>query len=127
MMTLRTPFNRMPMTPARRAEGEGILRMVLFACVVAMPLATMAWMKIQHTRLSYEMSQVRAKIKEEEELTRILVLERSKYRRDEEIQGYADKAGLQLRKQAHLVHRSFTVSDQKMAKLRPVASNELGR
>lgn len=123
MMNLRTPMHRQ--VAARQVEGEGILRMVLLAMAVAMPLATLAYLKIQHTRLSYEMSQVREKLREEDELQRQLLVERARFRRDEEIQSYAVQAGMQPRKQSHLVHRTFTAQDQKLAKLRPVASNEL--
>jgi hypothetical protein len=57
--------------------------------------------------------------------TRKLMLERSRFQRDEEVQVYAQKAGLQPRKQGHLVHRAFTPDDQRIAKLRPVTSEGL--
>jgi len=107
----------------RQVEGEGILRMLLLAGAVAMPLASMAYLKIQNTRLGYEMSDIRSRIQAEEELKRKLELERSRYQRDEEVQAYAVQAGLMPRKQAHLIRRSFTAEDQKVAKLHPVLSS----
>lgn len=101
----------------RQVEGEGILRMLLLALAVAMPLATMAYLKVQQTRLSYEMSDIRARISHEEEKQRQLLLERSRFQRDEEIQSFATQAGLQPRKQGHLVPRSYTREDQRLAKL----------
>lgn len=122
MTSLRTPTRRTPAT--RQVEGEGVLRMVLLACAVSAPLVSLVYVKVQQTRISYEMSQVRSKIRDEEETHRALVLERSKYRREEEIQAFAEKSGMQLRKTSHLVHRPFTEQDQKTAKLRPVGSDE---
>ena len=110
---------------ARQVEGEGILRMLLLALAVAMPLATMAYLKIQQTRLSYEMSDIRARISHEEEIQRQLFLERSRFQRDEEIQTFAEEAGLQPRKQGHLILRSFTTEDQRLAKLNPTPANGL--
>ena len=124
MNTFQTPVRRAPMLPARQVEGEGILRMILLAVALAMPLASMAYLKIQETRLSYEMSYIRARIKHEEELNRKLLLERSRYQRDEAIQSFATESGMQPSRQSHLIHRSFTVEDQRMAKLRPVSSFE---
>jgi len=124
MNTFQTPVRRAPMLPARQVEGEGILRMLLLAVALAMPLASMAYLKIQQTRLSYEMSEIRTRIKHEEELNRKLQLERSRYQRDEAIQSFATETGMQPRRQSHLIHRSFTVEDQRMAKLRPVSSYE---
>ncbi|WP_005033913.1 hypothetical protein [Holophaga foetida] len=109
---------------SRQPEGEGVLRMLLLAVAVAMPLASMAYLKIQHTRLSYAMSEVRAEIKKQEELQRNLLLERSHYQKDEEIQVFAEKVGMMPRKQSYLIHRGFTPKDQKLAKLRPVFSDE---
>ena len=109
----------------RQVEGEGILRMLLLALAVAMPLATMAYLKVQQTRLSYEMSAIRARISHEEETQRQLLLERSRFQRDEEIQSFAQEAGLQPRKQGHLVPRSFTVEDQRLAKLNPTPATGL--
>ncbi len=122
-MNFRSPNYRR--STHREAEGEGILRMLLLAVAVAMPLASMAYLKIQHTRLSYDMSKLRSQIQDEEELHRQLMVERARFRRDEEIQGFATQSGMQPRKQSHLVNRPFTVQDQRLAKLRPVASDEL--
>jgi len=124
MSTFQTPIRRTPMLPARQAEGEGVVRMVLLALALVLPLATLAYLKIQQTRLSYEMSDIRDRIKQEEELTRRLLLERSRFQRDDEIQSFALQTGMQPRRQSHLIHRSFTVDDQRMAKLRPVSSFE---
>jgi len=124
MNTFQTPVRRAPMLPARQVEGEGVLRMILLALALAMPLASMAYLKIQETRLSYEMSDIRTRIKQEEELNRKLLLERSRYQRDEAIQSYATESGMQPRRQSHLIHRSFTADDQRLAKLRPVSSFE---
>lgn len=124
MNTFQTPVRRNPMLPARQVEGEGILRMILLALALAMPLASMAYLKIQETRLSYEMSDIRARIKHEEELNRKLLLERSRYQRDEAIQTFANEKGMEPVRQSHLIHRSFTSDDQRMAKLRPVSSFE---
>lgn len=124
MSTFQTPIRRTPMLPARQAEGEGVVRMVLLALALVLPLATLAYLKIQQTRLSYEMSDIRDRIKQEEELTRRLLLERSRFQRDDEIQSFAVQTGMQPRRQSHLIHRSFTADDQRMAKLRPVSSFE---
>jgi hypothetical protein len=110
---------------ARQVEGEGILRMLLLAIAVAMPLATMAYLKVQQTRLSYEMSDIRDRISHEEETHRQLLLERSRFQRDEEIQSFAQQSGLQPRKQGHLVPRSYTVADQKLAKMNSAPANGL--
>ena len=90
-----------------------------------MPLATLAYLKIQSTRLSYQMGDIKARIQQEEEIERKLLLERSRFQRDEEVQVYADKAGLQPRKESHLIRRGFTPEDQRLAKLRPVSSEGL--
>lgn len=124
MNNFQTPVQRPPMTPARQVEGEGVLRMILLALALAMPLGSLAYLKIQQTRISYEMSDIRARIKQEEELSRKLLLERSRYQRDEVVQNFATENGMQPRRQSHLIHRSFTPEDQRMAKLRPVASFE---
>jgi uncharacterized protein HemX len=117
-MNFKVPASRNHALPAnRQVEGEGILRMVLLAITLAMPLASMIFLKVQQTRLSYEMSDVRARIHNEEEVRRTLLLERSRYQRDEEVQAYAQGAGLLPRKQSHLIQRSFTVEDQRLAKL----------
>ena len=105
--------------PQRQVEGEGVLRMLLLAFALAMPMASMAYLKIQHTRLSYEMSEIRAQIHQEEEVRRTLLLERSRFQRDEEIQAFADHAGLLPRKQSRFVPRVFTREDQRLAKLAP--------
>jgi len=109
---------------SRQPEGEGVLRMLLLAVAVAMPLASMAYLKIQHTRLSYAMSDVRLEIKKQEELQRNLLLERSNFQKDEEVQVFAEKVGMMPRKQSYLIHRNFTTHDQKVARLRPVFSDE---
>jgi sensor histidine kinase YesM len=109
----------------RTVESEGILRLLLLVLALAMPLATLAYLKIQSTRLSYAMGEIKERIHKEEELQRKLMLERSRFQRDEEVQVYAQKAGLQPRKQGHLVHRAFTPDDQRIAKLRPVSSDGL--
>ena len=117
-----TPDRRSPLQPARQVEGEGVLRMILLALALVMPLGSLAYLQIQQTRLSYEMSDIRDRIKQEEELNRKLLLERSRYQRDEEVQAFAEQIGMQPRKQSHLIHRSFTADDQRLAKLRPVSS-----
>ncbi len=111
--------------PTRMVESEGILRMLLLVLAMAMPLATLAYLKIQSTRLSYAMGDIKERIHKEEELQRKLMLERSRYQRDEEVQVYATKAGLEPRKQGHMVRRVFTPEDQLLAKLRPVSSEGL--
>ncbi|MCE1203342.1 MAG: hypothetical protein LWW79_01880 [Holophagaceae bacterium] len=112
-------------SPARMVESEGILRMLLLVLALAMPLGTLAYLKIQSTRLSYAMGDLKERIHKEEELQRKLMLERSRFQRDEEVQVYAQKAGLQPRKQGHLIRRGFTPEDQRIAKLRPVSSEGL--
>lgn len=101
----------------RRVEGEGVLRILLIALALAMPLASMAYLKVQNTRLSYEMSDIRGRIRHEEERNRTLLLERSRYQRDEEIQEFAKEQGMQPRKQSFLLPRHFTREDQRLAKL----------
>ena len=108
---------------SRQVEGEGILRMLLLAFALAMPLASVIYLKIQNMRISYEMSEVKRRIHEEEETSRQLQLVRSRYQRDEEVQAYATRNGLQPRKQGHLVPKAFTPEDQRLAKLGPVASS----
>jgi cell division protein FtsL len=105
----------------RQVEGEGVLRMLLLVFALALPLASMAYLKIQHTRMSYEMSDLREKIHQEEEARRTLLLERSRYQRDEEVQAFATRTGLTPRpqKQSHLIPTVFTKEDQKLAKLLP--------
>ena len=111
-------------TPTRQVESEGILRLLVLALALAMPLATLVYLKIQSTRLSYQMSEIKDRMHREEETQRQLLLERSRWQRDEEVQAYATKSGLQPRKQGRLIHRSFTADDQRLAKLRPVSSEE---
>ena len=120
-----SPMTRTDRSLRRQVEGEGILRVLLLAAAVAMPLGTLAYLQIQKTRLSYEMSEVCSRIKQEEEFQRKLLLERSRLQRDEEVQSFADKTGMLPRKQSHLINRSFTERDQKLARLRPVSSDEL--
>lgn len=115
------------MSPQRQVESEGILRMLLLALALAMPLATLIYLSVQKSRMSYEMSELMSRIQKEEEVQRKLLLERSRFQRDEEVQGYAQRSGFQPRKQAHVIGRSFTERDQKMARLRPVSSEELLR
>jgi uncharacterized protein HemX len=108
---------------SRQVEGEGILRMLLLAFALAMPLASVIYLKIQNMRISYEMGEVKHRIHGEEETQRQLQLVRSRYQRDEEVQAYATRNGLQPRKQGHLVPKAFTPEDQRLAKLGPVASS----
>lgn len=115
-------FETRPLSHAtRQVEGEGVLRMLLLVFALAMPLASMAFLKVQHTRLSYEMSDIRDRIHKEEELRRQLLLERSRLQRDEEVQAFATQTGLVPHKQSHLVPQVFTEHDQKLAKLLPPA------
>jgi uncharacterized protein HemX len=93
--------------------------MLLLAAALAMPLASMAYLKIQHTRLSYDMSALREQIRQEEETRRTLLLERSRYQRDEEVQAFAAQSGLLPRKQSHFIPKVFTKEDQRLAKLAP--------
>ena len=116
--TFYSSRRNMPLT-TRQVEGEGILRMLLLAFAVAMPLATMVYLQVQKTHLSYEMSEIRARIKQEEELQRKLLLERSQFQRDEEVQAFAQQSGLQPRKQGYLIPKAYTVEDQRLARLRP--------
>ena len=106
----------------RQIESEGILRLLLLAAALAMPLASLTYLKVQNTRLSYEMNAVKERIRSEEETHRKLELERGRFQRDEEIQAYAVKTGFQPRKQSHMIPRGFTAADQKLAKLGPVPS-----
>jgi uncharacterized protein HemX len=84
----------------RQVENEGILRMFLLAFALALPMAAMAYLKIQQTRLSYAMSELHGQIRQEEELQRILLLERSRLLRSEAIQAFADQNGMVPRKQS---------------------------
>ena len=120
----RTRFSNPVLSPgARQVEGEGILRMLLLAFALAMPLASVIYLKIQNMRISYEMGEVKRRIHEEEETGRQLQLVRSRYQRDEEVQAYATRNGLQPRKQGHLVPKAFTTEDQRLAKNGPVGSS----
>lgn len=105
--------------PQRQVEGEGVLRMLLLAFALAMPMASMAYLKIQHFRLGYEMSTIRDDIHQQEELRRTLLLECSRYQRDDEIQAFAAHSGMEPRKQAHFIPRVYTQEDQRVAKLTP--------
>jgi uncharacterized protein HemX len=109
----------------RQVEGEGVLRMLLLCFALALPLGSMAYLKIQQTRLSYQMSDIRDQMHQEEEMHRTLLLERSRYQRDEEIRAFADQNGLMPRKQSHLIPRVFTREDQRLAKLMPPAPTGL--
>jgi hypothetical protein len=118
-----TRFQSRPlMHGSRQVEGEGVLRMLLLVFALAMPLASMAYLKVQHTRLSYEMSEIRGRIHQEEEARRTLLLERSRYQRDEEVQSFAAQSGLVPHKQSHLVPKVYTREDQRLAKLLPPTS-----
>jgi uncharacterized protein HemX len=119
MITKRQDHRQPYQHAIRQVEGEGVLRMLLLVFALALPLASMAFLKIQHTRLSYEMADVREKIHHEEEARRALLLERSRFQRDEEVQAFASQTGLLPRKQSHLVPKAFTQEDQKLAKLLP--------
>jgi cell division protein FtsL len=115
------------MSSQRQVESEGILRMLLLALALAMPLASLIYLQVQKSRMSYEMGELMERIHKEEEVQRKLMLERSRFQRDEEVQGYANRSGLQPRKQAHVVSRGFTTEDQKLARFRPVSSEEILR
>ena len=108
-----------PVTPQRQVEGEGILRMLLLCTALAMPMGAMAYLKIQHTRLSYQMSEIRDQVQKLEECRRGLLLERSRFQRDEAIQEFAVRAGMEPRKVAHMVPKVYTKEDQRLAKLLP--------
>lgn len=84
--------------PPRQVENEGILRMILLAFALTVPMASMAYLKIQHTRLSYEMSELRGQLRQEEEFHRTLLLRRSYFERSEEIKAFADRNGMVPRK-----------------------------
>lgn len=107
----------LPSSNDRHVEGEGILRMLLLAFALALPLGSMIYLKIQNMRISYEMGEVKKRIRDEDEVMRKLLLERSKFQRSEEVQSFAVKHGLQPRKQGHLVPKVFTPEDQRLAKL----------
>jgi len=96
----------------RQVESEGVLRLLLLA------------LKVQSVRLGYRMNEVQSRINQEQETQRKLMLERSRFQRDEEIQAYAVKSGMQPKKQGRLIERTFSAADQREAKLRPVNSWE---
>jgi uncharacterized protein HemX len=84
---------------SRRQGGDtGALRMLLLAFALIMPLATLAYLQIQQTRLSYEMSEIRNQMNAEEERRRTLLLERSFYQRSEAVKEFADQLGMEPRK-----------------------------
>jgi uncharacterized protein HemX len=122
MNVSRTPHIRPRMNPVRQAEGEGILRMLLLALAVALPLAILAYLKVQEVRMAYRMSELRLNLQREEERTRTLLMDRSRLQRDDAVQTFAQKQGMQPRKQSHFIPKSFTREDQRMAKLGPVSS-----
>jgi len=106
----------------RQVEGEGVLRLLLLSVMLAMPLVTLAYLKIHDMRLGYEMKEIQDRIRREEELTRALELERSRLSRPEVVQQWATEAGFVPTKATNLVKRPFTPEDQRVAKLRPVPS-----
>lgn len=108
----------------RQIESEGILRMLLLALALAMPLGSLIYLQAQKSKLGYEMSELRDRLHKEEELQRKLLLERSRFQRDEEIHDYATRTGLQPRKQGHVINRAFNIEDQKVARFRAVSSEE---
>ncbi len=120
-MLERQPFQ------TRQIESEGILRMLLLALALALPLGTLIYLQAQKSRMSYEMGELRDRLKHQEELQRKLLLERSRFQRDEEVHAYAQRTGLQPRKQGHVISRAFTMEDQKVARFRPVSSEEILR
>jgi len=111
------------MTPVRSAEGEGILRMLLLALALAMPLGVLAYLKVQQLQMGYQMTALKEQLDRETERTRALLLERSRLQRDESIQAFARQQGLKPRKQSHYVPKAFTREDQRLAKLAPVRSD----
>jgi cell division protein FtsL len=119
MISTLQPSRRNGLMQTRQVEGEGILRMLLLALAMAMPLATMVYLQVQKTRMGYEMSEIRAQIKKQEEIQRQLLLQRSQYQRDEAVQAFAHQSGLQPRKQGYLIPKAYTVNDQHLAKLHP--------
>jgi len=110
------------MASGRQVEGEGVLRMIFVAVILALPLAAFAYLKIHDMRLGYEMRDIQDRIRREEELTRALDLERSRLSRPEVIQQWAVESGFVPTKSTSLVRRQFTPEDQRTAKLRPVSS-----
>ena len=108
----------------RQVESEGVLRLLFLALAIAMPLMSLVYLKVQSVRLGYRMNEVQSRINQEQETQRKLMLERSRWQRDEEIQSYAVKSGMQPKKQSRLIQRAFSPADQREAKLRPVHSWE---
>ncbi|MCL1893820.1 MAG: hypothetical protein FWG02_06260 [Holophagaceae bacterium] len=106
----------------RRVEGEGVLRMLLLAVAVAMPLAAVAYLRIQDMRLGYEMKDIQELIRKEEEQSRLLELEKSKLSRLEVVQQWAASNGFVPATATNAIGKFFTQKDQEMAKLRPVPS-----
>ena len=115
MQTTYRNYVQISSQPKKHVEGEGALRLLLLSFVLVIPMASMAYLKVQQTKFSYEMGAVKDQIREEEERHRSLLLKRSHYRRGEEIQVFANKTGLTPRKQGHLIACSFTENDQKSA------------
>lgn len=105
----------------KQVEGEGALRLLLLSFILVLPMASMAYLKIQQTKFSYDMSTVRNQISQQQELRKNLLLKRSHYQRGEEIQVFASQIGLIPRQQGHLIARSFTETDQATA--RNIAKN----
>jgi hypothetical protein len=110
------------MASGRQVEGEGVLRMIFVAVILALPLAAFAALKIRDMQLGYEMREIQDRIRREEELMRALELERSRLSRPEVIQQWASEAGFVPTKSTNMVRRPFTPEDQRTAKLRPVSS-----
>jgi cell division protein FtsL len=104
-------------------EGEGVLRMLLLAFTVALPLVTYAYLKVHDMRLGYEMKEIQDRIRKEEELARALELERSRLSRPEVVHKWAREAGFVPTLTTIMVGHTFTPDDQRVAKLRPVPSN----
>lgn len=100
-------------------ESEGALRVLLLAFALVMPMASMAYIKIQHTRFRYNISALRKEIYKQEELHRILLLKLSQYKRDKDIHTFAIQEGFLPCKQTYFVTKSFTAQDQYLAKLSP--------
>ncbi|MCL1908946.1 MAG: hypothetical protein FWG12_06220 [Holophagaceae bacterium] len=122
MATMRHNLHRTFARSERQVEGEGVLRMLLLAVALAMPLVTFAYLKIHDMRLGYEMKEIQDRIRKEEEHSRILELEKSRLSRLEVVQQWAAANGFAPSQATNLVNRHFTAEDQRMAKLRPVPS-----
>ncbi|MDR1841049.1 MAG: hypothetical protein LBQ86_03895 [Holophagales bacterium] len=122
MAISRHKLHRSFISSDRQVEGEGVIRMLLLSIAIAMPLVTLAYLKIHDMRLGYEMREIQDRIRREEELARALELERSRLSRPEVVQQWAQEAGFVPTKATNLVKRPFTPEDQRIAKLRPVPS-----